>query len=112
MELPVRQRGQCCEVNTELSTAVARQTVEVLKALADVTRIQILAALARSEQPVCVCDFTAEFNLGQPTISHHIGKLKAAGLVESEKRGIWSYYRLRDDLSPTVRRLVEAATSA
>lgn len=109
--MPVRQRGQCCEVRSDLSNSEAADTVEVLKALADVTRLQIVAVLARSGQAVCVCDFTAEFDLTQPTISHHIGKLKAAGLVESEKRGIWAYYRLRDDLSPAVRSLVEAATN-
>ncbi|TMD14997.1 MAG: helix-turn-helix transcriptional regulator [Chloroflexi bacterium] len=110
-QLPVRQRGQCCQVTIELPSEVAEQTVEVLKALADPTRLQIVAALARSQQPVCVCDLTTAFELSQPTISHHIGKLKAAGLVTSEKQGIWVYYSLRGDLLPAARRLVDAATA-
>ena len=96
-------------MTSELSSNVAEQTVEVLKALADPTRLQIVAALGRSGQPVCVCDLTATFELSQPTISHHVARLKAAGLVESEKRGIWAYYQLRRDLSPSTQRLVDAA---
>ena len=111
IELPVRQRGQCCEVTTELSIAVADETVGVLKALADPTRLQIVAALLRSHQPVCVCDLTATFQLSQGTISHHVGKLKAAGLVASEKRGIWAYYSLRSDLPAAVGRILEAVTA-
>jgi len=110
LPLPVRTRGQCCEVASELSVELAEQTVEVLKALADPTRLQIVAALARSGKPVCVCDLTVAFELSQPTISHHVARLKAVGLVESEKRGIWAYYQLRRDLSPTAQRLLDAAT--
>jgi ArsR family transcriptional regulator len=44
--------------------------------------------------------------LSQPTISHHMAKLKAAGLVESEKRGIWIYYRLHRKLAPSTRQLL------
>jgi ArsR family transcriptional regulator len=43
---------------------------------------------------VCVCDFTAAFGLSQPTVSHHLRILRDAGLVESERRGTWAYYRL------------------
>jgi len=64
-----------------------------------------------AQQPVCVCDLTAISELTQPTISHHMGKLKAAGLIESSKRGIWAYYRIRDDLASQVRALVAAAVA-
>ena len=43
---------------------------------------------------VCVCELTAEFDLSQPTISHHLRLLREAGLVASSKRGTWAYYRL------------------
>jgi DNA-binding transcriptional ArsR family regulator len=66
----------------------------------------MVACLWQATAPVRICDFTATFDLGQPTISHHIAKLKAAGLIESEKRGIWVYYRLRDDLSPETSALL------
>ncbi len=54
-------------------------------------------------EPICVCDFTAAFDLGQPTVSHHLAKLKDAGLVSSFKRGVWSFYRLRQDLPEAAR---------
>ena len=112
VELPVRHRGECCDLTLELDTEVAGQTVEVLKALADPMRLQIVAILLRAQQPVCVCDLTPISELTQPTISHHMGKLKAAGLIESSKRGIWAYYRIRDDLAPQVRALVVAAVGS
>ncbi len=64
--------------------------------------------LHRAQAPVCICDFTATLDLGQPTISHHMSRLRAAGLVGSEKRGLWVYYRLRYDLAPPTVRLIDA----
>jgi len=66
----------------------------------------MVAALWEAQAPVCICDFTATFELSQPTISHHMAKLKAAGLVDSEKRGIWTYYRLRGKLAPATQRIL------
>jgi ArsR family transcriptional regulator len=74
-------------------------TVEatLFKALADPARVAILATLARAEQEVCVCDFTAGLELNQSTVSHHLRLLKDAGLVRSERRGTWGYYTLAPD---------------
>jgi ArsR family transcriptional regulator len=47
-----------------------------------------------------VCDFTAAFDVGQPTVSHHLGKLRDAGLVTSVKHGIWAFYELSPKLPP------------
>lgn len=77
-----------------------------MKALADSTRLTMLASLWRAGAPICICDFTAGLGLAQPTISHHMAKLKDAGLVESEKRGIWVYYRLRDKMPAETRKLL------
>jgi ArsR family transcriptional regulator len=105
-ELPVlRERGECCELPVVKETW-ADETSELMKALADPTRLTMLASLWKADAPICVCDFTAGLGLTQPTISHHMAKLKAAGLVESEKRGIWVYYRLRTRLAPATRRLL------
>jgi|SRR5438105_4253863 len=106
-ELPVRQRGQCCEIPVPVDQAWAEEAANLLKALADPTRLSMVACLWQASAPVCICDFTATFDLSQPTISHHMGKLKTAGLIESEKRGIWIYYRLRDDLSHATKALIE-----
>jgi DNA-binding transcriptional ArsR family regulator len=106
-ELPVRQRGLCCEIELPVDQAWAEGTAALLKALADPTRLAMAWCLWYARAPVCICDFTARFELGQPTISHHMAKLRAAGLVASEKRGIWMYYRLREDLPPATVTLIE-----
>lgn len=69
----------------------------LLKALGDPHRLTILASLARAEDEICVCDFTAGLPLNQPTVSHHLKILRDAGLVTSERRGTWVYYRLAPD---------------
>jgi ArsR family transcriptional regulator len=106
-ELPVRQKGLCCELELPADQSWAVENARLLKALADPTRLAMVWCLRRAEAPVCVCDFTAAFDLGQPTISHHMGKLRAAGLVESEKRGLWIYYRMRSDLPAATTRLID-----
>jgi len=105
-ELPViRQRGACCEL-PEVDARWADRTSDLMKALADPTRLTMMASLWKAQAPICICDFTAGMDLSQPTISHHMAKLKEAGLVESDKHGIWVYYRLRADLPADTRRLL------
>ena len=104
---PERIKGVCCPPSIPLSVAKVDASVDVLKALADPTRLQMVGALKRSSQPVCICDFTAAFDLSQPTISHHMGKLRDAGLVEVTKVGIWAYYRLSGHLEPRTRALLD-----
>ncbi len=69
----------------------------VFKALADPHRLTILATLARTEDEVCVCDFTSALPLNQPAVSHHLKILRDAGLVTWQRRGTWVYYRLAAD---------------
>jgi ArsR family transcriptional regulator len=105
-ELPViRQRGVCCGL-PDVDAAWAEGTAGLMKALADPTRLTMIASLWKAETPICICDFTAGLALSQPTISHHMAKLKEIGLVDSEKRGIWIYYRLRADLAPATRQIL------
>jgi DNA-binding transcriptional ArsR family regulator len=108
IEVPVRQKGSCCELELPADREWAVDRSRLLKALADPTRLAMVWCLHRAHAPVCICDFTATFELGQPTISHHMGKLRAAGLVESEKRGLWVYYRLRRDLPRPTVTLIDA----
>ena len=105
--LPLRAKGVCCAPRMTLAADRADASAELLKALADPTRLQILGVLKGAEEPVCICDFTAAFDLSQPTISHHMGKLKDAGLVEATRSGIWSYYRLARNLEPRTRTLLD-----
>ncbi len=81
----------------------AADLVEALKALADPTRLKILELLksrgrsccdliARSEPGLCACDIEEAVELSQAAVSHHMGLLRRAGLVNAEKRGRWIYY--------------------
>ncbi|MER5327077.1 ArsR/SmtB family transcription factor [Streptosporangium roseum] len=78
-------------LNAEQATAVAR----VFKALGDPVRLRILSIVAgHAGGEVCVCDITGAFEVSQPTISHHLKVLKEVGLLVSERRASWVYYRL------------------
>ena len=110
-ELPVvRERGACCEL-PEVDEAWALSNSAMLKALADPTRLTMVATLWKAEAPICICDFTAGLDLSQSTISHHMGRLRQAGLVESEKRGIWIYYRLSAALPGSTRQVLSQLLS-
>ncbi len=82
-----------------LDLAEAQQRAARLKALADPQRLRILSLLAAQprQEPLCVCDIEAAFDLSQPTISHHLRVLRQAGLVDLTRRGLWHYYRLRPE---------------
>ena len=84
---------RCCPP-AEVDATDRSEAAELFKALADPHRLTILATLARAEDEVCVCDFTAALPLNQPTVSHHLKILRDGGLVTSERRGTWVYYRL------------------
>ena len=107
----VRQRGVCCGL-PEVDEDWAEQTASLMKALADPTRMTMVASLWKTAAPICICDFTAGLELSQPTISHHMAKLKEAGLVDSDKRGLWTYYRLRTDLPSATRKLLAGLIAA
>lgn len=81
-----------------LEAGVADRLADILRALADPTRVQILHILKAAPEPVCVCDFTAVFELSQPTVSHHLGKLRHAGLITSFRKGIWTFHSLAEPL--------------
>jgi ArsR family transcriptional regulator len=110
--LPVRARGSCCDVALDIKPAAVSAAVDLLRLLADPARLQMMASLQEANQPVCVCDFTAALGLSQPTISHHMGKLRNAGLVKVTRHGIWSFYEMTPGLSPAVRGLLSAAVAA
>ncbi len=69
-----------------------RQTERLLKAVADGTRLRILKMLEPG--PLCVCQIVAALGLSQSTVSKHLSVLSAPGLIEDERRGKWTYYRL------------------
>ncbi|RQD69942.1 MAG: ArsR family transcriptional regulator [Tindallia sp. MSAO_Bac2] len=72
-----------------------KMNAECFKALGDETRLKILMMLSDGEK--CACDIQENFQLKQPTISHHMKILQQAGLVLVEKRGKWMFYGLNND---------------
>src|SRR3954451_6143162 len=107
-QLPVLQPMCCGPATPVMPPAAATQLAAVFKALADPTRVAIVNRLAMAEE-VCVCDLTAAFDLSQPTISHHLKVLREAGLVESERRGTWAYYRLVPEAIGQLRTVFDAS---
>jgi ArsR family transcriptional regulator len=107
LRTPERTKGCCQPVAPPLLGEEAEELAGLCRALGDPTRVQIIHILAAATDPVCVCDFTAAFELGQPTISHHLAKLREVGLVTSTKRGLWSFYQLNTEMSDRARLAVE-----
>ena len=82
-------------VREPLSTEAAVELAGMLKALSDPMRLRLLSVIAsHSGAEACVCDISAGIDLTQPTISHHLKVLRNAGLLHSERRGSWVYYRV------------------
>lgn len=71
-----------------------KQTARIFKALADETRLRILALLTRGE--LCVCDLMSILDLPQSTVSRHLAYLRNAGLVSDRRQGVWMYYHLSE----------------
>ncbi len=98
-----RTRGCCVDVTPPLPAEQADHLAAVFRALSDPTRVQMLRMLADAGTALCVCDLTAAFAQSQPTISHHLAKLRDAGFVHSEKHGIWTFHSLREDMPEACR---------
>jgi ArsR family transcriptional regulator, arsenate/arsenite/antimonite-responsive transcriptional repressor len=82
-------------VREPIGDTAAAGLAQVFKALGDPVRLRLLSLIgAHQGGEVCVCDLTTAFNLAQPTISHHLKVLREAGIITSERRGTWVYYRL------------------
>ncbi|MBF6359339.1 winged helix-turn-helix transcriptional regulator [Nocardia farcinica] len=82
-------------VREPLSEQAAAELAVVFKALSDPVRLRLLSSIAsRADQEACVCDLSAGIELTQPTISHHLKVLREAGLLASERRASWVYYRV------------------
>ena len=78
-----------------LDASRADNFARMFKAVGDPVRLRLLSMIASAHAgEVCVCDLTGEFELSGPTISHHLKVLREAGLVDSDRRGTWVYYRL------------------
>jgi ArsR family transcriptional regulator len=83
------------------------QVENALKALADRTRLRILALLGSNE--VCVCHIHDSLGLPQPTVSRHLAYLRRSGLVAARRDGVWMHYRISPGLPAAVQTVMQAA---
>ncbi|WP_297627129.1 ArsR/SmtB family transcription factor [Nocardia sp.] len=99
-ELPLTDvTSPACEVTSvvrrPLTAEAAGELAVAFKALSDPVRLRLLSVVAsHTGGEACVCDLSEGFDVGQPTISHHLKVLREAGLLSSERRGSWVYYRV------------------
>jgi len=84
----------CCEpvVYPDVERVEAERMAKVAKALGDPIRLQLVDVLRKHAGKVCVCELVPLFDLSQPTVSHHLKVLREAGIVGSERVGLWAYY--------------------
>jgi ArsR family transcriptional regulator len=89
----------CCEpvVYPDIEREQAERMASVAKALGDPIRMQLVDVLRKHAGKVCVCELVPLFDLSQPTVSHHLKVLRQAGIVESERQGLWAYYYVKPD---------------
>jgi len=84
----------CCEpvVYPDVQREQAQRMAAIAKALGDPIRLQLVDVLRKHAGKVCVCELVPLFDLSQPTVSHHLKVLRDAGIVASERQGLWAYY--------------------
>src|SRR5678816_2401095 len=95
---------------TSKTRAAVDQLEAVFKALADKTRLRILALLGNNE--ACVCHLHDSLELPQPTVSRHLAYLRRAGLVDVRRDGVWMHYQVARSLDPAVQTVLNAAVEA
>ncbi len=90
---------ECCEpiLDEPLTPGEAEQLATWFGILADPTRLRLFSLIAAAGEACAACDLVDALGVSQPTVSHHLKVLREAGLVESEKRGRWVYYRPRPE---------------
>jgi ArsR family transcriptional regulator len=91
--------ARCCDpvVHPDVERGQAERMATLAKALGDPVRLQLVDVLRKHAGKVCVCELVPLFDLSQPTVSHHLKVLREAGIVASERRGLWAYYYVLPD---------------
>lgn len=100
----------CCSAKPVPKVKDLEALTDVYAALADPTRLRILALLRDGE--ICVCHIHASLDVPQPTASRHLAYLRKSGLVEARREGSWMHYRLARLDNPVVASVVKAALHA
>ena len=90
-------------MSLQLDAEEVDRLVALSKALADPVRLQIVDVLRRRAGEVCVCDLERLFDVSQPTLSHHLKKLRQAGIAGVVRRGQFAYYYVNPDTLEDLR---------
>ena len=93
--------GDCCAplACEPLPQSGADELAPLFKALADPMRLRLLSLIACHDGgESCVCDLLEAFDVTAPSVSYHLKILREAGLISSERRGTWVYYRVNPDV--------------
>lgn len=101
---------RCCEpvALPDVDAAGATRIAAVAKALSDPIRVQLVDVLRGHAGEVCVCELEPLFDVSQPTLSHHLRRLREAGIVGVERRGLWAYYYVHPEAIEELRRWLGA----
>ena len=91
---PTRKPPGCCAYRPPRRLEDVTALSELCKALGDPTRLNLVQLLAMAQRPLCACELESQFDLSQPTISHHLRILREAGLVNTSRKGTWVFYEL------------------
>lgn len=99
----------CCSLSAgPLSPADAERSAEMFKALADPVRLRLLSHVAAQGcESVCACDLTEPLGISQPTVSHHMKRLVAAGLLTRQQRGRWAHYSVVPEAFAQLRQVLD-----
>jgi ArsR family transcriptional regulator, arsenate/arsenite/antimonite-responsive transcriptional repressor len=95
-----RRPGGCCApvAEPELTSDGASALAEVVKALADTTRLRIVDTLRKAApEALCQCELVPLFDMSQPALAKHLKVLVNAGVLGTERRGLWTYYFIPAD---------------
>jgi ArsR family transcriptional regulator len=115
--LPVIQpdAGECCAplAREPLPQSGADELTPLFKAVADPVRLRLLSLIACHDGgESCVCDLLDAFDMTAPSVSYHLRILREAGLVSSERRGTWVYYRVNPEVMARMSAVLVPAASA
>ena len=107
--MPAEQTCAPVESVYAMGERQAAEVASTLKAIADPLRVRVLSALTADPRgESCVCDLAELADVSQPTVSHHLKVLKETGLLESERRGTWVWYRIPDTKRQAVTALIDS----
>ncbi|MDO4686097.1 MAG: metalloregulator ArsR/SmtB family transcription factor [Corynebacterium sp.] len=95
---------------TAISHEVNNRASLLFKALSDPTRLRLLYLVAENSHggEICSCDLSEALQVSAPTVTHHMKKLSAAGLVSRHQRGKWAHYKVNPEAFEQVDSLIRA----